>query len=59
MTEKQQREMMRLLKRAWITVDYFNHKGDLSLEIQNLVHDVEGNSEWPRRRNNTCALSVG
>lgn len=33
-------EALRLLRDAWVTVDYFDHKGKLSVEIEEFLKNV-------------------
>lgn len=40
MTTEQQDKVLQLLRQAWTTVDYFDHNGELSTEIQDFLRQL-------------------
>ena len=49
-TEDQQEKAIELLKVAWVTVDFWDHKGDQSKAIISFINEVEGHTDWPKLR---------
>jgi len=40
-TEEQQSQAIQLLHQVWVTVDYFDHNGTLSTQIQDLLKRLD------------------